>query len=254
MIHREKLGGARRQLLRVADAERAYLDGNPYRLIHRYDPRAAQYTVRVEVERPVPAEISALAASTLRDAIAALDALAATLASPEGSAGSAPHFPIHESLPQFAQRSRRSLAAMRDEAQAEIEALQPYHRLGGFQHDPLWLLRELAAESALRLAPGALRGETALGINTKRHVDVIGELRASAGPFEHGAIIASVAARVAGPDPKLDLYLKPTFEVALARGGPARGASLLGMLGAICDHVEREVFARLEPWVTTVRD
>jgi hypothetical protein len=247
MMHREKLCDARRDLARLADAERAYLDGHPYRLIHKYDPRAGQYTVRVEVARAVPAEVSALAESVLGEAAASLDALASALASPTGSVASLSRFPIHESLPLFAQRSRRVVAAMRDEAQAEIEALQPYHRLGGFQRDPLWLLRELGAEAPPRLASGALRFETTIGVNTKRHVEIVGEPLAPPGPFEHGAVVASVAAKVVGPDPKLDLYVKPSFELALARGGPARGASLVETLGAICDYVEREVFTRLEP-------
>jgi hypothetical protein len=245
MTHHDKLCDARRALARVADAEREYLDGHPYRLIHGYDPRGGVYTVRVEVVRGVPDDVPALATSVLREIRAALDALAAALVPPDSAATRAPRFPIHDSLPQFAQRSRRSLAAMPDEAQATIEALQPYHRLGGFQHDPLWLLRELGAADPVRLAAGALLADSIVGVNTQRHVDVLGELRAQPGPFEQGATVVSVAATVAGPDPKLDLYVKPSFALALARGGPARGAPLVTTLGAICDHVEEHVFARL---------
>ena len=247
MMHREKLGDARRHLARVADAERTYIDSQPYRLLHAYDPRGGLYTVRVEVARGVPADIPVLAASVVHEVRAALDALAAELTSRgDGAAGAAPQFPIHDSLPQFAQRSRRSLATMADDAQATIEALQPYHRLGGIRRDPLWLLRELGSERPLRVAPGALRGDTTLGVNTRRHVEITGELQAKLGPFEHGATVVSVAAKVAGPDPKLDLYLRPSFELALLRSGPACGAPLRDTLGAICDYVDGEIFARLE--------
>ena len=84
-------------------------------------------------------------------------------------------------------------------------------------------------------------------MNTVRHVEITGALQANAGPFEHEAIIASVTARVVGPDPKLDLFLTPSFELAFAERGPARGAALVGTLGAICDRVEHDVIAPLEP-------
>jgi hypothetical protein len=147
----------------------------------------------------------------------------------------------------FAQRSRRPLAAMPAEAQATIEALQPYHTFGGFRNDVLWLLRELRAEGGARLAAGSLRDDAVLGVNTQRHVELADELHVVPGPFEQGDAIVSVAARVTGPDPKLDLFLRPAWELAFAASGPARGGSLLLTLGAICDHVERVVFAALEP-------
>jgi hypothetical protein len=138
---------------------------------------------------------------------------------------------------------------MPDEAQATIEALQPYHRLGGFRRDPLWLLCALGAGGSPHLAAGALGEESMLGVNTVRDVEITDALRVLPGPFESGAVIVTVAAKVTGPDPKLDLYLKPSFELALARDGPARGAPLVGTLRAICDHVEGGVLARLEGWL-----
>ena len=246
-MHRDKLRAARHGIERAAAAERIYLEGQPYRLVHQYDPRGGVYTVRVDVERPIPAELSVLAEGVLRDATAALDALASALAAPAGGAAPAVRFPIHDSLPQFAQRSRRPLSGMPDEAQATIEEVQPYHTFGGFRKDLLWLLRELGAAGAPRLAAGALRGEAQLGVNTKRHVEITGDLRARSGAFDAGEAVASVAARVAGPDPKLDLFLRPSFELAFAKDGPAQGAPLVATLGAICDHVERAVIAPLEP-------
>ena len=245
MTHRETLRAARGQLALLAEAERVYLQAQPYRLIHGYDPRGGVYSVRVEVVRDVPAEVPVLAASVLRNAGAALDALAATLVPADAAAGPPRRFPIYDSLPQFAQRTRRSLAAMPDEVQATLEELQPYHTFGGFRNDLLWLLRELAASTSPPLAAGALRADSAVGVNTARHVEITGDLRVVAGAFEHGKVVVSVTATVAGPDPKLDLYVKPVYELALARDGPARGAALVGTLGALCDHVEQTVFARL---------
>ncbi|HUQ45234.1 MAG TPA: hypothetical protein VM033_01205 [Gemmatimonadaceae bacterium] len=247
MMHREALRDARRQLQLLAAAESAYLAAHPYRLVHRYDPRAGLYTVRVDVDRPAPDALSALVTSVLRGARTALNELANALASPGGAANAGSAFPIHDSLPQFAQRSRRALAAMPDAAQATIEELQPYHTFGGFRNDALWLLRELDAAGTPRLAAGAVRADATLGVNTSRHVDIIGPLHAIPGPFEHGAVIVSVRAKVDGPDPKLDLFFRPSFELAFVNGEPARGAPLVATLGAICDHVEHTVMARLEP-------
>ncbi len=246
MSHRDHVREARAGLARVAAAERDFLDGHPYRLLHKFDPRAAAYTVRVAADQSLPPELPAMVAGVLRHAADALDALAAALSEP-GRPGKSPRFPIHDSLPEFAQRSRRSLAGMPDEAQATIEALQPYHTFGGFHLDLLWLLRELNAAGAPRLAAGSLRDDSTLGVNTARHVEITGALQASNGAFEHEAVIATVTARVAGPDPKLDLFLTPSFELAFAESGPARGAALVATLGAICDRVEHDVIASLEP-------
>lgn len=240
---RERLRSARRELERVAALERQYLESNPYRLLHAYDPRTGSYTVRAEVLREMPSEVRDAVANVLRDSRAALDALVATLAS--SATGKPPRFPIHDSLPEFAQRSRRPLAGLPDEAQATIEELQPYHTFGGFHLDRLWLLRELTDHEP-RLAAGGLRADSALGVNTARHVEITGDLNVRAGAFESDAVIVSVPARVSGRDPKLDLFLKPIFELAFAATGPARGGALVGTLGAICDHVEHAVMKRLE--------
>ncbi|HET7189499.1 MAG TPA: hypothetical protein VFI52_15215, partial [Gemmatimonadaceae bacterium] len=184
---RERVQGARRELDRLGELERQYLDTHPYRLQHAYDPRAGSYTVRAEVVRAIPPEVRDTIVNVLRDVRASLDALVTALASSATSA-KPPRFPIHESLPAFAQRSRRPLAGLSDEAQATIEELQPYHTFGGFHLDRLWLLRELTDHEP-RLAAGGLRAESTLGVNTARHVEITGELRARAGAFEHDAVI-----------------------------------------------------------------
>ena len=246
VTHRQRLRVARAGLSNVVEAERRYLETQPYHLVHRYDPRAAEYTVRVDVVRPIPADLPPLVAGVLLDATATLDALASSLASLEGAPGAGVRFPLYESLPQFAQRTRRLLSSMPDEAQATIEALQPYHTFGGFRNDPLWIMRALLTDGAPDLAAGALREGATLGVNTKRHVEVLGDLRVPAGPFAPGSAVTTVAARVAGPDPKLDMFLRPSYELAFATTGPARGASLVGTLGAICDRVEHDVVEVLE--------
>jgi hypothetical protein len=247
MTHRVRLAAARRGLAQLAEVEGRYLEGNPFRLVHRYDPRAGLYTVRVEVERPVPDEVTALASAVLTESRAALDALAASLASPAGAPNDKMRFPLHDSLPEFAQRSRRALASMSDEAQATIEALQPYHTFGGFHKDALWMLRELLAAGEPRMAAGALRPDSTLGVNTKRHVQLVDEPCAIDGPFEAGAVVASIGARVDGPDPKLDLHFRPSFTLAFTKSGPARGGPLLDALNAIRERIEHAVFPALEP-------
>lgn len=245
--HRDLVRDARRALEQLSAVERRCLEHPPYRLAHQYDPRAARYTIRVHVTGPLPAELSTLAGQVVRDGRAALDAIATALSSGGSPAGGRPiRFPIHQSLPEFAQRSRRAIAGMPDVAQATIEELQPYHTFGGFHKDSLWLLRELDAVDALALAAGALRDDSALGVNTQRHVEITGPLRVVPGAFEDGGVVVDVAATVAGRDPKLDLYLRPVYQTAFARQGPARGAPVIATLTAILDRVEK-VIAALEP-------
>lgn len=247
MTHRLPISDARHALAHVAQSQQEYLDTNPYRVMHAFDARGGLYTVRVEVMRSVPSAPSEHAARVVRALRSALDAVAATLATrgPLPSPAAKPvRFPIHDSLPEFAQRSRRALSTMTADAQATIEALQPYHRLGGYRNDPLWLLRELDGAGLPPVAAGSLGADAAIGINTCRHVEITGGLRVDSGPFVHGQVIASIAARVAGPDPKLDLFLRPQFELVFAGGGPARGAPLVSTLGTLCDRVE-EIAATL---------
>jgi hypothetical protein len=242
--HRDLLHEARRALGQVAAAERRYLDQHPYRPVHQYDPRAERYTIRIHVTTHLPAELPTLAGQVLGGARASLDALATALATPLASAPPAEgatravRFPIHESLPEFAQRSRRAIGTMSDEAQATIEEVQPYHTFGGFQKDALWLLRELGLAERPALAAGALRDESEVGVNTRRHVEIVGDLRVVPGVFEDGAVVVDVAAKVVGRDPKLDLYFRPSVQLAFAAQGPARGAALVPALTAICDRVE----------------
>jgi hypothetical protein len=244
--HRDLLHEAREALGRVAAVERRYLDLHPYRFDHRYDPRAERYTIRIHVTTPPPAELPPLAGQVLRGARASLDALATALASSSSTLGVGRplRFPIHDSLPEFAQRSRRALAAMSDEAQATIEELQPYHTFGGFQKDALWLLRELTVAEAPALAAGVLRADSEIGVNTIRHVEIVSDLRVVPGVFEDGAVVLDVAAKVVGRDPKLDLYLRPSVQTAFAAQGPARGAALVPTLTTICERAD-EVGAAL---------
>src|SRR4051812_11108942 len=102
MHHRDRLAQARHQLSRLGEAERAYLDTHPYRLVHEHDMRAGQYRVRVDVAQPMPDELTELTGEVLRELHASLDELAAA------QAGAPTRFPIFESLPLFAQRARKA--------------------------------------------------------------------------------------------------------------------------------------------------
>jgi hypothetical protein len=239
--HRAAVERARQQLLELAAAEREHLATMPYRLVHEYDMRRGQYLVRVQVARPLPAEIARLAGDVVQSLRGSLDELATLLA------GAPAKFPIFESLALFAQRARKAIAPMPDEAQAAIEALQPYHAIGGFQNGPLWTLQQLAAADAPRLAAGSVREGASMGVNTQRKVSILGDPVVTTGAFDDGAIIASVGTKIVGPDPKLDMFLRAEFTLAYASRGPGRGNDVLELLGELCDHVERTVFDALEP-------
>lgn len=240
MAHREALELAEETLARLADAERRYLDGMPYRLAHDHDMRAGRYLVRANVVHRVPEEVLGAIEEVLRALRAALDALTTRLA------GVPTPFPIFESLPLFAQRSRKALARMPDEAQAEIEALQPYHEIGGYRNGSLWILQQLAGDR-VHLAGGAVRPGAAMGVNTRRKVDLLAEPEVTEGAFADGGIVASVRTKIVGPDPKLDMFFRATFALAFDPKGPARGGEVLETLTALRDHVRDTVLPALEP-------
>ena len=204
--------------------------------------RGGRYVVRAHVVRPVPDDIVQLAASIARSLHRSLDELATSLA------GAPVSFPIYESLVLFAQRSRKAIARMSDEAQATIEALQPYHEVGGFQDSPLWRLKTLDTADAPWLT-GSIRDGAVMGVNTARGVSLTGDPIVTSGSFADGAIVASVPARIVGPDPKLDMFLRAEFALAYPERGPSRGRDALELLSDLCDHVEHEVCSALEPLV-----
>lgn len=229
---------ARRLLAELAAAEQAFLATSPYRLVHDNDMRAGRYIVRARIVTPLPGEIPRLAHEVVHALRAALDELTTALA------GKPVRFPIHESLAQFAQRSRKAIASMTDEAQATLEALQPYHAIGGFRNGPLWTLQQLDAEDPPRLAAGYLRSAT-MGVNTQRKTAIVGEPTIAAGPFTDGGIVGVAVTRIVGPDPKLDMFMRAELGTAYAPDGAGRGREVIALLGQLCDHVEQTVFPAL---------
>ena len=85
-----------------------------------------------------------------------------------------------------------------------------------------------------------------MGVNTARGVSLTGDPIITSGSFADGAIVASVPARIVGPDPKLDMFLRADFALAYPERGPGRGRDVVELLGDLCDHVEHEVFSPLE--------
>jgi hypothetical protein len=238
--HRSSLARARERVKMLADAEREYLASSPYRLAHEHDTRGGRYVVHVHVTRPVPDELPRLAGDVARGLRTALDEVATSIA------GTMVSFPIYESLAMFAQRARKSIAAMPDHVQATLEALQPYHAIGGFHNGTLWTLQQLAATAPPRLAAGSVCHGATMGVNTQRNVSLLGEPAIVAGPFDEGNVVATVPTKVSGPDPKLDMFLRVEYALAYAKDGPARGRELVMFLGQLCDHVEHAVFGALE--------
>jgi hypothetical protein len=237
--HRAALARARRELGAFAGAERDWASSDAIRLVHAHDMRGGRYLVRAQVVKAVTDDVVLLAATVARSVRQSLDELATSLA------GVPAKFPIFESLAMFAQRSRKAISRMSDEAQATIEDLQPYHEIGGFEGAPLWRLKSLDTPEPPWLG-GSIRDGGTMGVNTARGVNVAGEPLITSGAFTDGAIVASVPARIVGPDPKLDMYLRVDFALAYLERGPGRGHDVVELLGDLCDHVEHEVFPTLE--------
>ncbi|MEO8561713.1 MAG: hypothetical protein ABI601_06540 [bacterium] len=243
--HRTALDHARRQLALLAATEQAYLDSSPYRLVHEHDARAGRYLVHVKVASPMPDDIARLSGDVVRGLRESLDALATSLA------GTTTRFPIFESLVLFAQRARKSIAPMTDEAQAYLEELQPYHAIGGFRNGPLWMLQQLDTTDVLRLT-GSVLGAI-VGVNTQRDVSLVGEPVVTTGPFDDGAAIGSVQTKVVGRDPKIDMFLRADYTIAFTREGAGRGRGVVALLAELCDHVEHTVLGALEPTLSSPR-
>ena len=231
------IDAARAVLEHARESDAAYRQRLPWRLQHEHDMRGARYRVRAALVQPVPSDLAVLVREVVRALRIALDDSAGRLA------GRPTRFPIHDSLAEFAQRARKALAAMPDESQAAIEALQPYHAIGGFRNGPLWLLRQLDDGATLSFAAGAVQEGATFGVNTRRKVDLVGVPTVLSGPFDDGTIVAEAVTRIVGPDPKLDMHFRADLVTAFARQGPARGAEVMASLATLVDHVARVVDA-----------
>lgn len=238
----ESLAAADGRLAVLAEMERKHLAEHPWRLQHEHDMRREQYTVRVFVRMVPPAGLMEEAAAAVSALRLVLDDAASQLA------GARVAFPVHDSLATFAQRSRKAMRTMPDAAQAAIESLQPYHAIGGYINGPLWWLRELAAAPEILLAAGALRSAE-MGVNSIRKITLTGEPAIATGAFDDGAVIAVQQTRIVGPDPKLDMFLRPEFALATAQGGPGRGRQLVPLLTEIADHLRAAVLPGLREWL-----
>ena len=208
--------------------------------------RGGRYVVRVQDLRPIPDEIPRLAAGVVRSLRDSLDELAAALA------GKPTRFPIFESLALFAQRARKAIASMTDEAQAFLEELQPYHTIGGYGNGPLWILQQLdVADPPSRVAACVRDG--AMGVNTQRDVSVVSDVHFAAGPVADGDIVAWVSTRIAGSDPKLDMFLQVDLGLTYANQSLGKNREVTALLAELCDHVEHTVFGALEPTLASGR-
>lgn len=241
--HEVRLERARRCVAALAAREREGVLP-AIRLLHEPDMRAGLYVVRARPAHPIPDEVVVEVAGALHDLRRSLDDLATACA------GRPVKFPIHESLALFAQRARKAIARMPDAAQAAIEALQPYHAIGGYRNGPLWLLDQLAAQSPVRLV-AAIADEGAglvppeLGVNTRRKVELLGDPELATGAFDVGAVLASQRFRIVGPDPKIDMYFRTAFVLAFDPNGPGRGRGVTRLLREFADHVEAAVVPAL---------
>ncbi|MDB4879366.1 MAG: hypothetical protein JWL60_812 [Gemmatimonadetes bacterium] len=234
-----RLATARAVLAALAVREREHGDAGPIRFVHEQDMRTGRYVIRAQPAQPTPGAIVDDVERVLREVRAVLDEAATALA------GAPVKFPLFESLPVFAQRARKAIARLPDEAQAALEALQPYHAIGGYRNGPLWILDQLAAEHPPRLAAGALRAGAELGVNTRRKVELIGDPVITEGAFAAGDVVASQDYRIVGPDPKIDMYFRAAVGLAFAANGPGRGRGVVELVGELAGHVEHVVLPAL---------
>lgn len=247
--HTAKLWWAREHLERFAAEVTAFGMEDPYVGAFEFEVDTGEWVARIMVATPLPAHWSLLIGDIVHNLRSALDNLAFALVSANVPTLSRPdrvQFPIFESEVEFVRKRARYIGGMDPAAQAVIERLQPYHRLDRKYRSLLAVLHDLSNVDKHRhiLVTGA--------VGTLKNITIDGyapldppEVTRKKTPVVHGAEVARI--KIWGPPrPKMVMRAEFPFDVAFAHEWPAYGASVVGVLTGVHNHIRDHVFAPLD--------
>jgi hypothetical protein len=142
---RAKIAHAGVRVEELTRAVNAFLDRDPYELVHRDDARTGERTISVSVrEDPPSAALAMIVGEIVYNLRSALDYVARQLVLANGqSPTTRTEFPIFGNQQQYAADAPRKTRGMSPQAIAVIDGLQPFAWPTPLQRHPLWILHEL---------------------------------------------------------------------------------------------------------------
>jgi hypothetical protein len=149
-----KLNWGQKRLHELEVSYRLFLNPKPYGVVFDPDPQTGGYFVKASISTPPLLDWSLLIGDCLHNFRSALDHFANQLASTQSASpkNDRTQFPIFKIESDFRRLQRSYIGRLSEEAQIEIEKLQPYNRADGppILH-PLWLLATLSNADKHRL-------------------------------------------------------------------------------------------------------
>lgn len=236
---RLKLDRAYEHLMTVHREIEAFFELQPYRFTRERGLDGTDYIIRANVVQEPPELLPLIIGDCLQNMRSALDHLAWALAKAKVGGEPPRHtaFPIYLTSDVFHERTKtgklsprsglHKIGAIRPEAQAIIEELQPYHR-GEFDADtdPLWVLNELARidrHQTLSLIGSTTRSTTySVGRRDTSGAfvpdfGVVSSEELNFGSFEDGAQILHITFREF--DPSVEVQFDATTHITLGEAG-----------------------------------
>jgi len=249
--HELKLERALQYLETLKIEVQRWLGGNPYSIIIKLDPERGENSIGVNALRHPPSEFSLIIGDCLHNFRSALDSIVRALAITELNIPLPPEvekrvqFPITENSRGF-KDSKWRIRDISQEAQAEIEWLQPYNRRpDDFTKSPLWVLNELSNIDKHRLPHLTL---FAVGEMPFRGTGRFkGGRQWEAAAVEDRTELLGIDALRDDLSGKVDVEFYIKGSIAFA-GPIAQGADVFEILRGIRDEIMNEVLPRLRPF------
>lgn len=263
MDHRAKLEWARRHLDTFDGEINAWLKQGPFTTRVEVDRKAKRIRILVDAHLPMPGHWSLMVGDIVHNMRSSLDHLTYELSMrgttlPNKSEVRQIQFPICVKHGEYwglkkddGQRARR-IKFVSPAAQAEIDGLQPYHRVNSAESHLLAVLgglsnvdkhRHILVTAVLGAVPRfSVKG---LGGPLSEKASITNITRS----LEQGAVLTVIQFADALPesDVRVDPYL--AGNVAFDEKGPGRGALVWNTLEGTHDFIRDDVFPKLEPFL-----
>jgi hypothetical protein len=249
-----KLERARHHLDTLDDEVKAFLDGNPGRILPEFDAATRRVTMTFLASDP-PEALGALIGDFLFNLRSALDHLVYQL-TPQDS-GIDPRtisFPVYSDADEFSVRRSNGAPArlsglykirgLPDGAQTAVERLQPYHD-GLLRDQPLWLLNELCNIDKHRTVHIAVTNVKGGMLRLRYPPGSFHSDRPMRAATRSGTVIGSIvldAAVVYDPQ-RIESWTE--CQIVLEERELSSLRSVTDRLGAMLNHVETRVIAEL---------
>jgi hypothetical protein len=142
---RAKIAHARTRAEELTRAVKAFLDTDPYELVHRDDAQTGERIISVSVREDPPSAALAITVGEIVYSLrSGLDYMARQLVLANGqNPTTRTEFPIFSDGTRYAADAPRKTLGMSPQAIALIDSLQPFAWPTPLQRHPLWILHEL---------------------------------------------------------------------------------------------------------------